>query len=96
VLGPIPVDHQDQSSDFQLSSGPPSQPSTSDADVVRRSCLTLTLPASRCASPRKNKLPKQYMLDSQLARLARVSDSGGKNDESSGIVHINTARQDAA
>ena len=67
--------------------------------VLRRACpmselaLALTFPASRCASPRKNRLPKQYILDNQLAKLARLSDSSGKNEDRSGIVQINTARQ---
>lgn len=61
--------------------------------VSRTSFSPLTLPASRCASPRKKRLPKQYMLDNQLARLARLSDSSGKNDDNSGIVQMSTVRQ---
>ena len=32
------------------------------------------------------------MLDNQLAKLALLSDSSGKNEDRSGIVQISTAR----
>jgi hypothetical protein len=50
----------------------------------------LTLPTVRCARPRKNRLPKQYTVETVLGRVALADELGAKNDIKRGIVQMST------
>jgi len=48
------------------------------------------LPTFRCAVPRKNRFPKQYVVERILARFVLVPDDGEKKLVNNGIEQINT------